>query len=63
MPRTLSRVLYHILERNLLGSADRTKGKFQIVSARLAELFLANLKGLPSRARNGQVAALFISLG
>jgi RNA polymerase sigma-70 factor (ECF subfamily) len=52
---------FHILERNLLGSADRTKGKFRSFLLGSLNYFLANLKDFEQAKKRGG-GATFISL-
>jgi DNA-directed RNA polymerase specialized sigma24 family protein len=44
---------YHVLERNLLGSADRTKGKFRSFLLGSLNYFLANLRDFEQAKKRG----------
>ncbi len=52
---------FHILERNLLGSADRTKGKFRSFLLGSLNYFLANRKDFEKAKKRGG-GAILISL-
>src|SRR5688572_32863663 len=52
---------FHILERNLLGSADRTKGKFRSFLLGSLNYFLANLRDFEQAKKRGG-GAILISL-
>jgi len=52
---------FHILERNLLGSADRTKGKFRSFLLGSLNYFLANRKDFEQAKKRGG-GAIFVSL-
>jgi len=52
---------FHVLERNLLGSADRTKGKFRSFLLGSLNYFLANLKDFEQAKKRGG-GSVFISL-
>jgi DNA-directed RNA polymerase specialized sigma24 family protein len=52
---------FHVLERNLLGAADRTKGKFRSFLLGSLNYFLANLKDFEQAKKRGG-GATFISL-
>jgi len=49
---------FHILERNLLGSADRTKGKFRSFLLGALNYFLANLRDFERAKKRGGGATL-----
>ena len=49
---------FHILERNLLGSADRTKGKFRSFLLGALNYFLANLKDFEQAKKRGGGATI-----
>lgn len=49
---------FHILERNLLGSADRTKGKFRSFLLGALNYYLANLKDFEQAKKRGGGATL-----
>lgn len=49
---------FHILERNLLGSADRTKGKFRSFLLGSLNYFLANLKDFEQAKKRGGGATI-----
>ncbi len=44
---------YHVLERNLLGAADRTKGKFRSFLLGALNYFLANLRDFEQAKKRG----------
>ena len=52
---------YHVLERNLLGAADRTKGKFRSFLLGSLNYFLANHRDFERAEKRGG-GAIFISL-
>jgi DNA-directed RNA polymerase specialized sigma24 family protein len=52
---------FHVLERNLLGSADRTKGKFRSFLLGSLNYFLANLRDFEQAKKRGG-GAIVISL-
>jgi RNA polymerase sigma-70 factor (ECF subfamily) len=52
---------FHILERNLLGSADRTKGKFRSFLLGSLNYFLANLRDFEQAKKRGG-GSIIISL-
>jgi RNA polymerase sigma-70 factor (ECF subfamily) len=49
---------FHIIERNLLGSADRTKGKFRSFLLGSLNYFLANLKDFEQAKKRGGGATI-----